>query len=172
MSCHHGDMIYTNYKQRILHYIIADGGVTSSQTETPPKYKISRLRPGIRCSTRSPRIFDEGCYAMTATKVQIILPQTRCVRESPASHLRQRVLGQTHGPWRAYDHHQTASSRTGNHASMGLVVVRSSTKGTAGPSDDSDSDARQQKKKKRLLDGFSAFAFRRLLRLELEGTHL
>jgi hypothetical protein len=55
---------------------------------------------------------------------------------------------------------------------MRVVVVPSSTKETAGPSDVPGSDARQQQKRKRLLDGFSAFAFRRLLHPELEAAHL
>ncbi len=52
------------------------------------------------------------------------------------------------------------------------MVVPSSTKKRAppGPSDESDSDARQQEKK--WLWNAPAYAFPRLLHLELEGAHL
>jgi hypothetical protein len=51
ISCHDGDIIL---------FDIADG-VAVNTAAAKLKYKISRLRPGIRSSTRSHDI-DEGCY--------------------------------------------------------------------------------------------------------------
>lgn len=94
----------------------------------------------------------------------ILQTRTQHVLENPASSLRRLVRGLTHGLWRAYDHQQQGSSRTGNCVASTMMVM------IAVVVEPIDDEVRQQnsKKKKKLLWQFYAVAFR----LRLVGARL